>query len=82
MSEFEKKRLEKEFNRFTKKNFEVPKKCKNHEQIRYYVRELSLKMDEFKNRFNYVPQSAYTLLAQYNMLQNKFVYSNFKAVYC
>lgn len=82
MSEFEKKRLEKEFNRFTKSNFEAPKKCKNHEQIRFYVRELSLKMDEFKKRFNYVPQSAYSLLAQYNSLQNKMIFSNFQSYYC
>ena len=81
MSGYEKKLIEKEFNKFTKKNFEAPGKCKNYEQIRYYVRELSLKMDELNNKFNYVPQSAYTLLAQYNMLQNKMIYSNFKAVY-
>lgn len=81
MSEFEKKQLEREFNRFTRKNFEAPRKCKNHDQIRYYVRELSLKMDELKRQFNYVPQSAYVLLAQYNNLQNKMVYNNFTAAY-
>jgi len=81
MSDFEKKQLEKEFNNFTKKNFEAPRRCKNLDQIRYYVKELSLKMDEFKKRFNFVPQHAYTLLSQYNSLQNKMVLTNFQQAY-
>ena len=81
MSDFEKKQLEKEFNKFTKRNFEAPRRCKNLDQIRYYVKELSLKMDEFKKRFNFVPQNAYTLLSQYNSLQNKLVMSNFQQAY-
>jgi len=81
MSNYEKKQLEKAFNQFTKKNFEAPRRCKNLDQIRYYVKELSLKMEEFKNRFNYVPQQAYTLLAQYNSLQNKMVFANYQEAY-
>lgn len=81
MSEFEKKRIEREFELFTKRNFENPKKCKNLDQIRFYVQELSAKMDEFKTRFNYVPNKAYTLLTQYNMIQNKMVFAEFKNSY-
>lgn len=81
MSNFEKKQLEKEFNKFTKRNFEAPRKCKNLDQIRYYVKELSMKMEEFKRQFNYVPQQAYTLLSQYNSLQNKMVFANFQETY-
>lgn len=81
MSEFEKKRLDAEFSSFAKRNFEKPARCKNLEQIRFYVNELSMKVDELKRRFNYVPDSAYVLLSQYNSLQNRMVYMNFKNSY-
>ena len=81
MSEFEKKKLDQEFQKFTKRNFENPKRCKNLDQIRFYVQELSSKMDEFKKRFNYVPNNAYSLLSQYNTIQNQMVFANFKNEY-
>ncbi|MEO1054439.1 MAG: hypothetical protein AAFX87_27625 [Bacteroidota bacterium] len=81
MSEFEKKRIDKEFSKFTKRNFEAPKKCRNIDQIRFYVRELSIQIDEFKSKFNYVPNNAYTLLSQYNALQNQMVFADFKNRY-
>lgn len=81
MSEFEKSKLEQEFSNFAKRNFENPKKCKDLEQIRFYVNELSMKVEELKRRFNYVPRSAYMLLAQYNTIQNKMVFADFKNSY-
>ncbi len=81
MSEFEKKRLDREFEKFTKNNFETPKRCKNLDQIRFYVQELSSKMEEFKQRFNYVPNNAYSLLTQYNTIQNRMVFADFKNNY-
>lgn len=81
MSEFEKKRIDREFQIFTSRNFENPKRCKNLDQIRFYVQELSSKMEEFKSRFNYVPSNAYTLLTQYNQIQNKMVFAEFKNAY-
>lgn len=81
MSEFEKKRIDREFQIFTSRNFESPKRCKNLDQIRFYVQELSSKMEEFRSRFNYVPSTAYTLLTQYNQIQNKMVFAEFKNAY-
>jgi hypothetical protein len=81
MSEFEKKRIDREFQIFTMKNFEKPKKCKNLDQIRFYVQELSTTVEEFKQRFNYVPSDAYNLLTQYNQLQNKMLFAEFKNSY-
>ncbi len=81
MNNFEKKQIEREFNKFTRRNFESPRRCKNLDQIRYYVKELSLKMEDLKRQFDFVPQQAYTLLAQYNSLQNKMVYANFQQAY-
>ena len=81
MSEFEKKRIDREFQIFTARNFENPKRCKNLDQIRFYVQELSAKVEEFKSRFNYVPSKAYTLLTQYNQIQNRMVFAEFKNAY-
>ncbi|MGK7389434.1 MAG: hypothetical protein ACNS60_03760 [Candidatus Cyclobacteriaceae bacterium M2_1C_046] len=81
MSEFEKRRLDREFQLFAVKNFENPRRCRNLDQIRYYVQELSGKVNEFKERYNYVPDNAYSLLAQYNNLQNRMLLNEFKNSY-
>ena len=81
MSDFEKKKLESDFRNFTSKNFERPGDCRNLDQIRYSVRELCNKIEEYELRFNYVPQWAYSLLAQYNMVHNSLLHSDFKRVY-
>ena len=78
MSDYEKQQLENSFKTFTKKHFERPTKCKNIGQIQFYVKELSLKIEEFKSRFNYVPRTAYTLLSEYNASQNRLIFSNFQ----
>jgi hypothetical protein len=81
MSEYEKKRIEMELKTFTNLNFEKPNDCKNLDQIRFYVRELCLKIEEFERKFNYVPNWAYTLLAQYNATQNQILHVEFKNSY-
>lgn len=81
MSDLDKKRLDNDFKRFSRINFERPKKCRNIGQLRFYVRELSITIQDFKARFNYVPDSAYQLLTQYNYLQNRMVFENFKNTY-
>ena len=81
MNTLEKKRIDREFTEFIRRNFEKPKKCRNLEQIRFYVNELSQKVEELKRRFNYVPNAAYLLLSQYNHLQNRLVYTEFKNRY-
>lgn len=82
MSDFEKKKLDMELSNFAMKNFERPANCKNLDQIRFYVKELCAKIEEFEKRFNYVPAYAYTLLSQYNALQNKLLSSEFRNTYC
>lgn len=82
MSEYERKKLEVDLKAFAARNFIKPSECRNLEQIRFYVRELCLKIEEFENRFNYVPGYAYTLLAQYNSRQNGIINTDFRATYC
>lgn len=81
MNDFERKKIEMELRSFTSKNFERPADCRNKEQIRYYIRELGLKIQELEGRCNYVPDWAYSLLAQYNAQQNKMIHMDFRKTY-
>ena len=74
MSEYEKKQLDLDLKKFTTMNFVRPSDCRDITQIQFYVRELCLKIEEYELRFKYVPQWAYTLLSQYNLMQNKLIY--------
>ncbi len=81
MSEFEKITLEIELKNFTVRNFERPSNCRDAAQIRFYVRELCLKIEEYERRFNYVPQLAYSLLNQYATVQNSMLHVEFVKSY-
>ena len=81
MSEFEKKHLEIELKNFTARNFVRPSDCRNLDQIRFYIRELCDKIEEYKKRFDYVPNAAYSLLSQYNSKQNSILYQDFRRNY-
>ena len=82
MGDYEKKRIEIELKAFTSKNFEKPSECRNLDQIRFYVQELCIKIEELEDRFHYVPQWAYSLLAQYNSRQNTMINLEFRSTYC
>jgi hypothetical protein len=77
MSEFEKKHLEQELKNFTARNFVRPSECRNLDQLRSYIRELCVKIEEYKRRFDYVPNTAYSLLSQYNSRQNSMLTRDF-----
>jgi hypothetical protein len=81
MSDYEKERLEMELRNFTSRNFERPADCRNLDQIRYYVKELCGKIEEYEMRFKYVPAWAYSLLAQYNLVQNRMLHVDFVLSY-
>lgn len=81
MSDFEKKKLEMELKNFTVRNFVRPSDCRNLDQIRFYVSELCSKIEEYENRFNYVPGWAYSLLSQYNTVQNSLLHREFRNAY-
>jgi len=67
MSEFEKRHLERELKHYTARNFVRPAEC----------RELCLKIEDYKKRFNFVPNTAYSLLSQYNSKQNSLLYRDY-----
>ena len=81
MTEYERKKLEIELRSFTSRNFEKPSECKNLDQIRFYVHELCMKIEEYQSRFSYVPSWAYGLLAQYNAMQNSMIEKELKSNY-
>ena len=78
MSDYEKKQLENDFSKYTSRHFEKPTRCKNLGQIQFYIKELSVKISEYKQRFNYVPDKAYMLLSDYNASQNRLIFRNFR----
>jgi len=81
MSNQKRKQLEKDFNRFTSRHFESPSRCKNLGQLQFYIKELTVKIGEFKSRFNYVPNDAYSLLSEYNASQNRLIFIDFQKTY-
>jgi hypothetical protein len=81
MTPVDRKKVESELNSFALRNFEKPADCKDLEQIRFYVRELCLKIEELEKRFEYVPSSAYQLLAQYNQKQNTIINKDLSNLY-
>lgn len=74
-------RAEEELKQFISRNFERPGNCRNLEQIRFYIRELCVKIEEMETRFSYVPDWAYSLLAQYNVKQNSLLHVAFRSTY-
>lgn len=82
MSDYDRRKIEMDLKIFTSRNFERPADCRNLDQIRFYVRELCLKIEEIEGRFNYVPTWAYSLLAQYNARQNSLIHVEFRNSYC
>ena len=81
MSTYEKKKIDTEFKRFALQNFEKPARCRSLGQLHYYVSELTKKISEFKNRFNYVPEKAFILLSEYNQMLNILVFKNYQEAY-
>ena len=81
MTRFEQKKLDSEFARFARMNFDKPQKCTSLGQIRYYMKELEERIVHLKSSVKYVPNSAYTLMSQYNAAQNKLIHRNFQEVY-
>lgn len=77
-----KRKIETDVRTFATKNFVRPAECRNLEQIRFYVKELCLLIEELETKFDYVPNNAYTLLAQYNMKQNDMISTDFRENYC
>lgn len=81
MTEYERKKIEMDLRLFTSKHLEKPSECRNPDQIRFYVRELSKKIADLESSCNYAPDWAYSLLAQYNAKQNSFVFAEFRNSY-
>ena len=66
---------------FTKRNFEKPADCRNIEEVRFYVKELCFKIEEFENACCEAPDWAFALLAQYNNRHNQMLSVEFAKTY-
>ena len=72
-----KTRVDLQFERFFKRHFESPKKCRNVDQVRFYLGEINRKIEEYRENYNYVPARAEQLLSSYQRLYNRMVHSDF-----
>jgi len=75
------KTVEREFRRFAKTTLVSPRKCKKLEQTRYNIFELHKKINEFRDKFNYVPDDARLLFNEYQVIQDRMVFENFRKYY-
>jgi hypothetical protein len=75
------KKAEKEFKRFVKHNLLKPEKCKRIDQTNYCIRQMHTMIHEFKRKFNYVPASARLMFNEYQNIQDRMVYENFRQSY-
>lgn len=81
MNNYQLRKIDQDFIVFAKRHYEKPKNCKNLDQTRFYIDELRSKIEEMKAAWNYVPEYAYTLLSEYNGIQNKILFEEFKNAY-
>ena len=82
MSDYEKEIIDLELRLVVFKKFEKPSRCTDLEDIRHYVHELCITIEDYKKRFDYVPAFAYTLLSKYNARQNRILNNEFHNLYC
>ena len=75
------KTVEKEFKRFVRQNLLKPRKCKKIDDTNYCIQQMHLKIQEFKHRFDYVPASAQLMFREYQNIQDRMVYENFRETY-
>jgi hypothetical protein len=80
VTRYEKLKIESDLKQFARQHFEKPEACRNLEQVRFYIRELCLKIEDLEKQFNYVPEMAYSLLTQYNEVQNRLLPQGQKAL--
>jgi hypothetical protein len=73
MTPTEQNKIDTELKSFTSRHFERPAACRNVEQVRFYVRELCVRIEELEEQFNYAPEWAYGLLAQYSARQDAMI---------
>jgi hypothetical protein len=69
-------RVDTQFERFYKRHFEDPRECRNVEQVRFYLGEISRKIEEYRRSYNYVPEKALNLWESYKKIYNRMVHSD------
>ena len=73
--------VEKEFRRFAKSSLVSPRKCKKLEQTRHNILELHKKIRELTEKFNYVPDDARLLFNEYQVIQDRMIFENYRKHY-
>lgn len=75
------KLAEREFRRYARKYLPPPGKVTRLEQTQHLLHELHLLINDFKKRFNYVPEDARLKFNAYKDIQDSMVYDEFRQSY-
>ena len=75
------KQAEKEFRRYAKKYLPNPRSIKRIEQTHALLLELHNLMNDFRARFNFIPDEAHLRFDAYKNIQDRMVYDKFKKSY-
>jgi hypothetical protein len=75
------KQAEKEFKRFAKRHLMHPKRVRRIEQTQHFIYELHKLINDYRLRFNYVPDEAHLMFSEYQNIQDRMVYENFRQTY-
>jgi hypothetical protein len=73
--------IEKEFRKFAKSSLISPRKCKKLEQTRHNIYELHKKISELNEKFHYVPDDARLLFNEYESIQDRMIFENYRKNY-
>jgi hypothetical protein len=72
---------EREFQRYARKNLPHPRKVTQLKQTQHLLHELHVLMNDFKQRFNHVPEDARLKFNAYKNIQDSMVYDEFRQTY-
>ena len=75
------KSAEKEFRKLAKRRLLKPAKCKGIQETNYCIQQMHSIIQELKFKFDYVPHSARLRFNQYQNIQDRMVYENFRQSY-
>lgn len=75
------KQAKREFRRYAKKNLPDPRRISRFEETQNLLLELHHLMNDFKIRFNFIPEEAHIRFKKYKDIQDRMVYDQFKKSY-
>ncbi|HEY0742475.1 MAG TPA: hypothetical protein VGD40_13465 [Chryseosolibacter sp.] len=81
MTNYQRQKIDIELKAFVSSHLKKPSSCYRSSDIRLYINALTQKIQALEELFNYAPDWAYAMLAEYAMKLNTFVSKEFTRSY-